>query len=68
MQAQHGETDVAWFERARAASASLILSPDSDLEILAYDHEIAFRRVPSRRVDMYDFVLAAWAETTQKSG
>jgi len=35
--ARHGESDRAWFYRARLAGAEIVISTDADLEILAFD-------------------------------
>lgn len=43
--AEHGEPDREWFARALAAGAEVVISPDSDLEALCHDHNIAFFRV-----------------------
>lgn len=44
VEAEHGEMDRDWFMRALRAGVDLIISPDSDLEILAYDHNVKFYR------------------------
>lgn len=40
--ANHGEMDRHWFQRTLAAKADCIVSTDSDLEILCYDHNVPF--------------------------
>jgi hypothetical protein len=42
IEAEHCEMDRVWFHRARELGAELFVSPDSDIEILCYDHNIRF--------------------------
>jgi hypothetical protein len=42
VEAEQGEMDRVWFGRALAAGVELVVSADSDLEILCYDHNIDF--------------------------
>ena len=42
--AEHAESDRRWFGRVIEADAEVIVSGDSDLEILCYDHRIRFIR------------------------
>jgi hypothetical protein len=44
IEAEHCEQDRDWFKRALDAGVELVISPDSDLEILAYDHRVKFYR------------------------
>ncbi len=44
IEAKHGEPDREWFERALVGGVGCIISADSDLEILCYDHRIEFFR------------------------
>jgi hypothetical protein len=42
IEAEHGESDRAWFTRAIAAGAELFVSADADIEIYAYDFDVPF--------------------------
>lgn len=42
--AENAEPDHDWFARARAWGAELIVSPDNDLWILCWDHNVEFFR------------------------
>lgn len=42
--AEHAERDEDWFARALAADVDILVSADSDLEILCYDHRVRFLR------------------------
>ena len=42
VEAEEGEMDRVWFARALKAGVDLIVSCDSDLEILCYDHNVEF--------------------------
>lgn len=44
VEAEWAETDRSWFARAITAQAQVIVSPDIDLEILAYDANLMFFR------------------------
>lgn len=64
VRAEHAEPDRDWFARAMAAGAEFVCSPDSDLEILAYDANVRFVKVPgSKRVDLCELVRRAWERT-----
>lgn len=47
VEAEHCEADRDWFARALKAGAELVISPDVDLEILAYDYNVKFFRPKS---------------------
>lgn len=67
LEAEHGERDRDWFARARAWGVELIVSPDSDLEILAYDNRVRFFRVRCARKfrgrDIAEAVIAMLARS-----
>lgn len=63
--AEHGEMDRSWFERAVTAGAELIVSPDSDLEILAYDYNLKFFR-PKRGCSGLQVVHALMSHIRKK--
>ena len=42
LEAEHAERDREWLARARSFGAELLVSPDTDVEIYAYDAKIPF--------------------------
>lgn len=44
LEAEHGERDYDWLERARVFGVELLVSGDSDVEIYAYDNRIPYVR------------------------
>ena len=59
--AAKGEPDIAWMERAVEQGVEMSCSPDSDVEIYAYDHRIGFCKVPgSHSVYKPQLVASAW--------
>lgn len=44
LEAEHGEPDRVWLTRARKTGARLFVSADADVEIFAWDADIAFIR------------------------
>lgn len=61
VRAEPSEPDWLWFRRAQAAGVEMVCSPDSDLEILAYDHRVRFAKVPGhKRCDLVDLVQREW--------
>lgn len=47
VEAQHAERDYDWFMRAVEHGVEVVISQDSDLKILCYDHRVAFLRAKS---------------------
>jgi hypothetical protein len=48
VKAKQGEMDHVWFARALKAGVELVVSCDSDLEVLCYDHKVEFFRVQQK--------------------
>jgi hypothetical protein len=48
VEAEPGEMDQVWFDRALRSGVELVVSADADLEIRCYDHAIAFFRAEQR--------------------
>lgn len=68
-----GEPDRSWFARAILARAQMVCSPDTDIEILAYDHDIWFAKLPGsgrrgRQTDHVQFAIDAWWKFYRRAG
>jgi len=61
--AEPSETDASWLARAAVHGVEMVCSPDTDVEIWAYDHSVKLCRIPGHeRCDLVAFVVLAWAQ------
>ncbi len=69
VEAESGEMDRVWFERAPREGVDLVVSPDSDLEILCYDHAVPFFKVKRGHsgVQTAQRVLSRYPPSTKSS-
>lgn len=50
--AEHGERDEVWFAAALRCEAALVISGDSDIEILCWDHNVEFFKARRHESDV----------------
>lgn len=71
IEAEHGEPDREWFDRAIRANARLFVAADNDIRILAYDNRRLFFRAWTNKgltgVEVADYVLRRIAKIEIRS-